>query len=402
MTNIIRIRKFLYKGKQRTNGLYPIYMEIHHKGEFFRFSLKLYVALNCWSKSHSKVVDCEDEDVLNNHINEWELKIHQAFDELKMSFEEITAKKIAKVAFGELGAMNMILGVYKKHNEDMFSLIGVDYKRGTHKNHKMTYGHLERFIKHQYSKSDYPLMKVKYDFLQKFKHYLFLHTGNSKNGVAKNFVRLKKICSLAKRNEWMPHDPFANFKNNFEKVDRTFLTDIELSKLIKIQLSDVLSPIRDMYVFSCFTGLSYCDIKKLKKDEYELDSSGMSWIMTYREKTGSTTNIPLLNAAKVIYDKYEDVFIPTKQKHSAPEIERLKKLVFPSFSNSYMNKSLKEIAKLAGVNKNLTYHLRNGIPLESIQKMMGHANIKTTQIYAKMSDDKVAEDMQAVMGKFSF
>ena len=222
------------------------------------------------------------------------------------------------------------------------------------------------------------------------------------NAVMKHLERLRKMVTMAVRLEWLDKDPFAAFKLHFKKVEREFLSEAELSAIEKKNFTiERLSYIRDLFVFACYTGLSYIDVMNLTSNNIRKGINGMNWIITQRKKTLTPVRIPLLEQAQSLIDKYA----------SNPRSQS-KETLFPIMSNQKLNSYLKEIADLCEVNKNLTFHvarhtfattvtLTNGVPIESVSKMLGHTNLKTTQIYAKVIEKKIADDMVKLQGRLS-
>lgn len=210
----------------------------------------------------------------------------------------------------------------------------------------------------------------------------------------KHIERLRKMVNLAITLDWLPKDPFASFKKHFDKVERQCLTAEELASLANKEFKiDRLEHVRDMFLFSCYTGLAYIDMTQLTKENIIKGIDGGLWLSTSRVKTDTSVRVPLLPQAKVLVDKYRDD--PRAQYSST---------VFPVISNQRMNGYLKEIADVCGITKTLTFHiarhtfattvtLSNGVPIESVSKMLGHTSIRTTQIYAKVVESKLSEDM---------
>ncbi len=218
----------------------------------------------------------------------------------------------------------------------------------------------------------------------------------------KYLSNLKKITRIAINNDLLKKDPFANYKLSWKKVDRDFLTETELSKLIKNQFSiDRLQVVKDCFLFACYTGLAHSDLKRLKKENLIIGIDNNPWISIKRKKTNMQSNIPLLPVAKAIIDKYEDHPIATE-----------KGVLLPVNSNQKMNAYLKEIADLCKITKALTSHvarhtfattitLNNDVPIESVSKMLGHSSLEMTKIYARLLDKKVGRDMEHIANKYS-
>ena len=198
----------------------------------------------------------------------------------------------------------------------------------------------------------------------------------------------------------MERDPFYNYKVQFETVEREFLNEEEIQKLIDKELHlDRLKLVRDMFIFSCFTGLAYSDVKKLSNSDITIGIDGEKWIRTKRTKTKTLSSIPILPVAEEILDRYKN----------HPEVKN-SDFILPVLSNQKSNAFLKEIALMCDIKKPLTTHvarhtfattitLTNGVPIESVSKMLGHKDLRTTQHYAKIVDRKISEDMQELRAK---
>jgi site-specific recombinase XerD len=201
-------------------------------------------------------------------------------------------------------------------------------------------------------------------------------------------------------NNWIDRNPFSNYKTKIREVERVYLSEEEIENIINKDFkTDRLSLVRDIFLFSCFTGLAYIDVKNLTKSHISLGIDGEKWIFTHRQKTETASKIPILPITQMIIDKYED----------HPECCNQNKLL-PILSNQKMNAYLKEIAGVCEIEKELTFHiarhtfattvtLTNGVPIESVSKMLGHKNLRTTQHYAKVLDKKVSEDMMILRNK---
>ncbi len=208
---------------------------------------------------------------------------------------------------------------------------------------------------------------------------------------------IRTICLFAQNSNFMNHNPFLNYKISFQKVDRGYLLEDELKKLIdkKIDIPR-LERVRDIFLFSCFTGLAYIDVANLTKDNL-LEKEGHYWIMTRRQKTKVASNVLLLDIPLQIIKKYKGTS---------------KERLLPVLSNQKMNSCLKEISDLCGIKKNLTFHLarhafattvtlEKGVPIKTVSKMLGHTNIKTTQIYARITKDKIEKEMLELSNKLN-
>jgi site-specific recombinase XerD len=253
---------------------------------------------------------------------------------------------------------------------------------------------MKEFIPLAYKEVDLPLIKLNYDFLKRYELFLTAEKNCTNNGVMKQIQRLKKITHLAIANEWLDKDPFIKYKIRYDKVDRGYLTLKELTTIENAELNPKLNVVRDYFIFSCYTGLSYIDIQKFTINNLEIDDDGNEWIVINREKTKVQALIPLLPKAKSLLEKYK-------------LIEHKKHGIFPVKSNQKTNDYLKEIAATCSIKKRLSYHiarhsfattitLSNGVPIETVSKMLGHNRITITQIYSRVLKGKILDDMRGL------
>lgn len=233
-------------------------------------------------------------------------------------------------------------------------------------------------------------------FLHNFEIYLMTSCNCKENTTAKFLQRFRTIILMAKNNGWIHADPFANFKIRFKKTDRGYLTQEEVDAIMEKEFaSERLERVRDIFIFSCMTGLAYIDVKNLRTSNIRTSFDGGVWVMGKREKTGVSYNVPLLDLPRRIIEKYSGKIPGDK--------------ALPVMSNQKMNEYLKEIGTLCNIPKNLSFHLARhtfatltltkGVSIESVSKMLGHTNIKTTQIYARITDVKVSNDMASFAQK---
>lgn len=296
----------------------------------------------------------------------------------------------------------MTLEVFNEHNEQMDRLSGKSISKSTAKRYWTCYNHVEQFINEELKAPDYPMNDINHQFITKFEYFLKTKRECNHNSALKYVNNFKKIIRIALANQWMDRDPFYNYKVQFETVEREFLNEEEVQKLINKDLHlDRLKLVRDMFVFSCYTGLAYSDVKKLSRADITKGIDGGKWIRIKRTKTKSLSSIPLLPVAEEILNRYKD----------HPEVKD-GKYVLPVLSNQKSNAFLKEIAALCGIKKPLTTHLArhtfattitltNGVPIESVSKMLGHQDLRTTQHYAKIVDRKISDDMKMLKLKLA-
>jgi site-specific recombinase XerD len=256
--------------------------------------------------------------------------------------------------------------------------------------------------------SDIGLKEINFKFVTGFEYYLksFKPLDHQKplgnNGVMKHMERFRKMINVALKNEWMEKDPFKAYKPKFTKYERGFLTEEELQTIEQKEFNiERLQFVKDLFIFSCYTGLTYTDTINLTPANLIRGIDGDYWLITSRQKTGTSVKIPLLPKALKIIDNYR-----SNPKSIADGS------LFPKISNQRLNGYLKEMADLCSINKNLTFHLArhtfattvtlsNGVPIESVSKMLGHTKITTTQVYAKVIERKLSDDMKSLKLKLS-
>ncbi|RXG17140.1 site-specific recombinase XerD [Leeuwenhoekiella aestuarii] len=383
------------------NGLVPIYARITVNGKRSEFSIKRKVSQSKWNSEAGKLKGTTIEvREFNRFLNNVRTKINKLYDKLVENEETITADKLKLLYQGKSLKPKMLLAIFQEHNDKIENLVGKEYAPGTIERYKTAKKHVEDFIKLEYRASDIPVKDVDHKFITGLEYYLKTERNCAHNTAIKYVTNFKKIIRIAFANDWISKDPFLNWKAKLKIVEREFLTEDEIQRIIEKELhTERLDQVKDIFLFSCFTGLAYADVKKLATNDVVLGIDGGKWIKINRSKTDTRSSIPLLPTALAILEKY--------QEH--PEVSKNGKLL-PVLSNQKMNAYIKEIADLCKIHKNLTFHLArhtfattitlsNGVSIESVSKMLGHKNLRTTQHYAKILDQKVSEDMMTLRNK---
>ena len=385
------------------NGKVPIYARITVNGKRSEFSIKRKVLIEKWNPGTGKVMGkTQDAFELNKYMISIENRLNIIQAQLSENKALITADKIKRIYLGNDSKHKMLLEIFQKHNEEVSELVGKDFAAGTLERYSTAKKHVSDYILKDYKVKDIPVKDVNHKFITGFEYYLKTDRNCAHNSAVKYITNFKKIVRIALANDWISSDPFLNWKPKVKIVDREYLTKEEIQRIINKEFSsDRLNQVKDIFIFSCFTGLAYADVKKLTKNDLVIGIDGQNWIKTKRTKTDIRSNIPILSIPQAIIDKY-------KESGESCNSE----LLLPVLSNQKMNSYLKEIADLCGIKKNLTFHLArhtfattvtltNGVPIESVSKMLGHKSLRTTQHYAKILDKKVSEDMNALRLKMS-
>jgi len=382
-----------------------IYARITVNGKRVAISLKRKVDISDWDTDKNRARGTKQETrLLNKYLDQIHSRIFECYQELLAEKKLITAQAIKARFLGEDEKQYSLLSLIDYHNTQMSESL----RWGTLKNYFTTQKYIKMFLKKKFKTDDIYLSQLTYKFLIDFEIFLRVHrpTDHQKpmgnNTVMKHIERLRKITSLAVDIEWMEKDVFSKFKPKFKKNERQFLTQNELQSIEEKQFSiERLELVKDLFIFSCYTGLSYIDEMNLTKDHINFGIDGNLWIVTQRRKTENTVRIPILPVVGILIQKYAEH--PRALQRGT---------LLPNMSNQKLNTYLKEIADLCHIKKNLTFHLArhtfattvtlsNGVPIETVSKLLGHSRISTTQIYAKVVEKKVSEDMQVLKEKFN-
>lgn len=388
--------------KKNKRGLAPIYLRLTVDRKRKEYSISRRIKPEFWNIKLQKVMgNNPNEKEINTHINNIRHKLNKIHQILSDNDESITASRMVQELKGEnKRPLKMTLEAFKEHNTQMDHLSVKSISKSTAKRYWTCYNHVEQFIDEEYRKDDFPMNSINHHFISKFEYFLKTKRACNHNSALKYVNNFKKIVRIALANQWMERDPFYNYKVQFETVEREFLNEEEIQKLIDKELHlDRLKLVRDMFIFSCFTGLAYSDVKKLSNSDITKGIDGEKWIRTKRTKTKTLSSIPILPVAEEILDRYKN----------HPEVKN-SDFILPVLSNQKSNAFLKEIALMCGIKKPLTTHiarhtfattitLTNGVPIESVSKMLGHKDLRTTQHYAKIVDRKISEDMQNLRAK---
>lgn len=391
-THKLRILYVLEKNKIRQGGKAPIYCRLTFLKKRKQFATGLFIKPDHWSSKRQKT---HPPDKNNNYVNTQlsliSQKINEAFLFLQVSSAVFDVEDIYLQYKGESIKKNKtLLEVFSEHNEQMQRLVGVDYAKSTYSKFIEVNKHTVNFIKHKYGKRDILLESLPNDFLQEFDFYLKSEFKHKQITVNKSIQRLRKIIKLAVAKGYLDKDPFILYKPKPYKTEIVFLNKAELNNLEQFQFAQLrLSQVRDMFIFCCYTGLAYAEMKSLSEKHLVKGFDGKTWIKMYRKKTGSMVSLPLLAKPEKIIKKY-----------------KTDKELLPVISNQKFNSYLKEIAEVVGISKKLTHHvarktfattilLFNKVPMEIVSELLGHSRIGITQQhYAKIVQKSVSDEMK--------
>ena len=387
------------------NNQVPVYARITVNGKRANISIQRRVNSTDWDAARGIMRGTRQESkLLNKYLDQVRSKIYTAYEDLLSENKMVTAQAIKNRYLGEDKFYRSLQELFEYHNEISRHSISAH----TLRHYKVTQGYLQKFLRAKFNLEDFRLIDLNFSFIKDFEFFIksYQPTDHQRkmghNTAMKHLQRLRKMVKMAYHHEWIPKDPFVRFKSSYVKKRREFLTREELQSIEDFQSSiNRLNIVKDIFLFSCYTGLSYIDITKLTMDNIGMDFDGNQWIETERQKTKTALKIPLLNQAKDILKRYQG---HPKTVHS--------KTLLPRYSNQKLNSYLKEIADFCGIKKHLTFHiarhtfattitLTNGVPIETVSKLLGHTKLATTQIYARVVDKKVKDDMAMLNAKLN-
>lgn len=403
MKTKVSILFYAKRAKASANGLVPIYTRITVNGKRIELSSNKFVAPSKWSTEVGKMKGTSEEArLINSHLDLLRMQIMEAQMELNYKKIPLTTETLKSKILGVEERQRMLIPIFQDHNNKMKELVGKEYAQGTLERYKTSLSHTIEFLHWKYNVSDIEITKIDHAFITDYEFFLRSVRNCANNTAVKYLKNFHKVIKICLDNDWISKNPFSNYKTKLKEVEREYLSEEEIQSLINKDFKiERLTLVRDIFLFSCFTGLAYIDVKNLTTTNINLGIDGGKWIFTHRQKTESASKIPLLPISEMLIEKYKN----------HPQCLNQNKLL-PILTNQRMNSYLKEIAAVCGINKELTFHiarhtfattvtLTNGVPIESVSKMLGHKNLKTTQHYAKVLDKKVSEDMQILKNKFS-
>jgi len=405
MKKSISLLFYLKRSKITAEKTVPVYLRITIGGERIEISCRRYVNPDKWNTNGQKLSgSTEEAKLLNAQLKNLELQVYEAYHTMIARKLPVTTLGLKSILTGndQVLTPKMLVPIFEQHNKQVAALVGKEYAQGTLDRYTTSLKHTKEFLQWKYKIADIDIKHIDHEFIMSYDFYLRSERNCNNNSTVKYLKNFKKIILICIANGWLDKNPFINYKPKVKEVKRDYLNAEELALMASKKLvSDRVRQVRDIFLFSCYTGLAYADVKKLKRSEVVIGIDGQKWIYTSRQKTDTASRIPLLPQALKLLMQYED----------HPQCAN-DGLLLPVLSNQKMNSYLKEIADACGITKELTYHiarhtfattvtLANGVSIESVSRMLGHTNIKTTQHYAKILDANVSTDMNQLKRKLA-
>ena len=401
MKHKMSILFYVKSSKASKNGLLPIYQRITINGTRIELSTSKFVEKTKWNTAAGKIKgNSEEARLINSYLDILNAKAYETEKWMVNNNLEINAQTFKNKFLGVEERQRKLIVIFEDHNKRMKELIGSNYANNTYKKNETTLSHVKEFLKSQYNLNDISIKRVDIAFINDFDFFLRNTKKCNNNSTIKYIRNFGKIIKQCYVNSWLERDPLLNYKGKVKEIERTYLSEDEIESLLNKEFKiKRLELVRDMFIFSCFTGLAYIDVFNLTKSNVVIGIDGEKWISTHRQKTETASKIPILPVTQMIIDKYENHPLCINENR-----------LIPILSNQKMNAYLKEIGDLCDIPKEITFHmarhtfatsvtLTNGVPIESVSKMLGHKNLRTTQHYAKVLDKKVSEDMKILKEK---
>src|ERR1035437_1731308 len=383
---------YVNRDKVKQNGLCPVMGRITIDTKVAQFSTKADVDSTLWDTKAGRAIGKSNQSILvNRAIDRLTQEINEFYTELVDKQGYVTAELVKNALYGIGRKQDMLLKLFNEHNQEFKLRVGVNRVEDTYSSYLRSYHHLFNFIRQKYGLEDIALDKLNLNFIDAYDFYLRVDRQMTQNTILGHLIVLKKMIRRAIHQGILNRDPFVNYvAEQPEKLCRHLKSE-EIDKIMQVHIeSKKVCHTRDMFVFCCFTGLAYSDIRNLSQGNITTQTDGSLWISIKRQKTKGECNIRLLDIPRQIINKYQN--------------ERKSDKVFNMISLNCICKNLEKIAVLCGI-EHITFHmakhnfgthitLSQGVPIETVSQMMGHRSIATTQIYAKITNKKVNEDMK--------
>lgn len=396
---------YLNTSKKKKSGNCPIVGRISVDGKSTAFSTGLEILAEQWNpQSGLTIGKSKETDSINRQIETYKTEITNHYKNMVSKNAYVTAEYLKNALRGIGVRQNTILQEFTEYLEEFKKSVGINKVYSSYRMYLVAYNHLRDFISSKYGVGDMTFRQVDFSFVESYDYYLKIDKGMTPRTVEGNILPFRRVVRRAINKGVVRQDPFFNYVPTRVRPKRRWLSNEEIERIMKTPIANQSRNfVRDMFILSCFTGLSYVDVRNLRESNIKEMEDGNKWIILNRQKTGTPSYIPLLDIPLRIIEKYRGTGKDGK--------------LFNLMNNSQVNLYLKDIAKAAGIDKQLSYHqarhsfstsvcLSQGVPIETLSQMLGHTNIKTTQIYAEVIKTKINEDMtnlaKRIEGKYKF
>lgn len=391
---------FYVKRQSEKHGQVPVMGRITINGTMSQFSCKLSVRASLWDAKANKAAGKSLEaQRINEKLENIKTNIGKQYQRLCDRDSYVSAERVRNAFLGMGDDCHLLLQTFDEYLAGFLKRVGKDRAYSSYKDYCKRRRRLASFLEYEYHVKDIAFKELKRDFIEKFVVYLSSIQGMRSGTIHSTVKKLKLMTYTAYKNGWIAVDPFAGFHVRPKYAERRYLSASELQAVMDVKLPNYRTGInRDVFVFCAFTGLRHAEVVKLTHADIHTDDNGERWIIDKRQKTGMQFRVKLLPVAEMLYERYKDMHLAGDK-------------VFPlKGTHKTLNMSLRQVARHAGLSFNPTIHmarhtfattvtLTQGVPLETVSKMLGHKHITTTQIYAKITNDKIGQDMAALSEK---
>ena len=393
---------FYVKRQSEKSGQVPVMGRITINGTMSQFSCKLTVRSSLWDAKANKAAGRSLESQrINEKLENIKTNIGKQYQRLCDRDSYVTAEKVRNAFLGMGDDCRLLLQTFDEYLAGFLKRVGKDRAYSSYEDYCKRRRRLASFLEYEYHVKDIAFKELKREFIEKFVVYLSSVQGMRSGTIHSTLKKLKLMTYTAYKNGWIAADPFAGVYVKAEYAERRYLSASELQAVVDVKLPNYRTGInRDAFVFCAFTGLSHSDVAKLTHADIHTDDNGDYWIIDKRQKTGTQFRVKLLPVAEMLYECYKDMHL------AGDRVFRLKG------THKTLNMSLRHVARHAGLSFNPTIHmarhtfattvtLTQGVPLETVSKMLGHKHITTTQIYAQITNDKIGRDMAVLSEKLN-
>ena len=400
MRSTFKVLFYLKRNKEKTQSVVPLMGRITVNGTISQFSAKLSVPERLWEVRGGRAKGRSlESDRINRHLDEIRSQLDRHYRDIRDRESYVTAEKVKNAWLGFGKRYRTLLSTFRSFTDDLHGRIGVDRSKNTWYRYLATMKHLQAFLTAKYRVSDIALAELEQSFIEQFHVYLKTERALKLTSICRYLDCLINVVKVSFNDGIMPRNPFASYRYNEPTPERAFLNEAEILTLQHAALRTKKQRIiRDLFLFSCFTGICYADMKSLVWKQFEQDAHGDWWVTGNRCKTDTQYVVKLLPAALSILERCRD-----------DGVERVFSFI-PHLNT--VDRSLKRIAVLCGIEKKLTFHmarhtyatticLMNGVSLETLSKMLGHKRITTTQTYAKVTQPMVDREVEMLKEKLA-
>jgi integrase len=399
MSNV-KVNFYLKRNEEKADGTIPVLGRIRIGKSMVQFSAKTSVPVSLWDTKSGRAIGKSKAALsVNAALDKICVAVHSAYRELSVKKENVSASDVKNAFQGIASEQDTLVKYFEAHNENYKKHVGVNRAEGTYKRFLTSLGHLKRFMRKKYNVADIPFQALTPSFVADYDYYLRIELRLANATIVNTIVHLRKIVKAVINNGLIRIDPFVGYEFITSPLVPKSLTAQELKILIKAKLSRPnLNFIRDMFLFSAFTGVAFSDMRNLTEKNLAKAEDGVWWIHTKRQKTGTPCHIPLLEIPLELIEKYRGLAKEGK--------------LFPMISCSKTNIYLKRIAKECDINKEITFHqarhtyasvvtLSQGVPMDTVRELLGHRDWRATRIYAQVNNEKIGEDMRRLNKRLS-